>query len=236
MARLIRQRVDVAPAGGEAACVTSKHGVFPAAAAKLKRRAGVSATSSRTPNTRLKLCDFKASSSASSVSLARPVSTIIKRLGSRPSRMRPAAVGRPSSAASTFGQHHKAQGFCFCPSSAKACNRRTPRRRLKPSAALQSPSAVPDPSLTGFTSCKAEVSRPVRAKRRSASLDPNCHEGLRAGACAEGTNEGCRRSIFSIAWRRFPRVILRFSSGCWLSLSAVPVLPSDPRAAIETRV
>lgn len=179
MARLIRQRVAVAPAGGEAACVTRRHGVFPAAAAKLKRRAGVSATSSKTPSTSFKLCDFKASSSASSVSLARPVSTISKRLGSSPSRMRPAAVGRPSSAASTFGQHHKAQGFGERPSAAKACNRRTPRRKLKPSAALQSPSAVPDPSRTGFTSCKAEVSRPLRGKRRSASRDPSCQEGLR---------------------------------------------------------
>ena len=216
--------------------MTRRHGVFPAAAARLKRRAGVSATSSKTPNTRLKLFDFKASSSASSVSLARPVSTISKRLGSSPSRMRPAAVGRPSSAANTFGQHHRAQGFGERPSAAKACKRRTPRRRLKPSAALQSPSAVPDPSRTGFTSCNAEVSRPVRGKRRSASSEPNCHEGLRAGACGEGTNEGCRRSMFWIAWRRLPRMILRFSSECWLSPPAIPILPSDPRAAIEARV
>ena len=58
--------------------MTRRHGVFPAAAAKLKRRAGVSATSSKTPNTRLKLFDFKASSNASSVSLARAVSTSLK--------------------------------------------------------------------------------------------------------------------------------------------------------------
>lgn len=60
-----------------------------AAAARLKRRAGVNSTSLSTPRTSATLADFNPSSMAQSASLARAVSTKRQEAGSRPKEERP---------------------------------------------------------------------------------------------------------------------------------------------------
>lgn len=160
-----------------------RQGVRWAAAARLRRRAGVSATSGTAPTTSARLADFKPSSIAHSASLARCVSTSRQEDGSSPRAARPCPHANPSSRASAEGQHHK---MCTrapeaCPAS--PCKRRTASRNAKPNAAAQSPAAAAQARPSLFTSCKAAASRPP-VRRRSISGAPSVHEGAGAHAAS----------------------------------------------------
>ena len=76
-----------------------RHGVRCSAAAKLRRRAGVSSASPTTPMTRARLCERKPSSMAHRASPARAVSANSQDDGSRPRAAKPCPYGAPSSRA-----------------------------------------------------------------------------------------------------------------------------------------
>ncbi len=204
-AQPMRQRVAVAPAGWDEGCVIARQGVRPSPAARLKRRAGVRSISLKTPIASARLCDFKPSSSATSASSARAVSTIRRRAGSRPRRISPAAEGRPSSPASTRGQHHKIHGAPRSALSLETCSTRlTARRSAKPRLAIQAPAIAPETGMAAFTSCRLSVSRPP-GKRASAaessSGQPNCHLALGPDGQRD---KGAARSILRMVSRNDP--------------------------------
>ena len=147
--RADRQRVAVEPAAGVRGSVMSRHGVACPAAARLKRRAGVSATSLKTPMTSARLADLKPSSRTQSASVARAVSTNRQEEAAAPKKEKPCAQGYPISRASTDGQHQRMRprAFAVAPSASK---RRTASRRAKPSAAAQSPAATPAKARCGL--------------------------------------------------------------------------------------
>ncbi len=142
------------------------------AAARLKRRAGVNATSGTTPMTSARLCERKPSSMAQSASPARCVSTKRQAEDARPKPVRPWPYGRPSSRASTDGQHQSICAGGPPEHGASASRRRSVSRSAKPSAAIQSAAAVPHPSP--FTSCRAAAWRPP-ARSRSIWGAPSVH-------------------------------------------------------------
>ncbi len=190
-----------------------------AAAARLKRRAGLSPTHSKTPNARAMASDFKPSSSAARASASRAVSTINSREGSRPSAMRPCQEGWPSSRAKARGQHHKRSDRR--PPAALSSTRRAARRSAKPRLAIQSPAEAPAARETGFTSCTQSVSR-LRANRGEVSSSPSRQPSLEDEAAAARSG----RSIFSMDWRSLSMSAAR---GC--SPSPCPPPPSWGRPA-----
>lgn len=166
--RLTVKRVAVAATGAAAGCVMRRQGVSAAPAAKLKRRAGVSPTSSKTPHASPRLLERKPSSSACSASSARAVSTTSTSSGSMPSCLRPCAESRPYSAANARVVHHRSHGlpawkeppFSPCAARASIRLRRTASRKAKPSPAIQSPADAPEGCAEAFTSCTPAPSRP----------------------------------------------------------------------------
>ncbi len=181
--RLTRHRVAVAAAGPEAGCVMRRHGVAVSPAARLRRRAGVRPTSSMAPMTRARLCALRPSSIAFKASLARAVSTMMRRDGASPRRANPAADGEPNSAARQRGQHHRTQGRGPAPLAdpASASTRRTARRPANPIPAIQS--AADAPSLaegTPLISWRAFVSSPA-GRSASEAGQPSRQPGSRNG-------------------------------------------------------
>ena len=156
-------------------------GVACSAAARLKRRAGVSAASLTAPMTSARLADLKPSSMAQSASVARAVSTKRQEEAVAPKAEKPCAQGCPMSRASTDGQHHRMRGRVFTGVAPSASKRRTARRRAKPSAAAQPPAMAPAKPASGFTSCRVPALRPP-ARRWSISGAPSVH-ALALGHC-----------------------------------------------------
>lgn len=182
---MTRHRVAVAAAGSEAGCVTRRHGVAASPAARLRRRAGVKSTASRTPTTRAKLCALSPSSMAFKASLARAVSIMRRREGSSPRRANPAAEGEPNSAARGLGQHHRTHGLMPVPEAApmSASTLRTARRAANPIPAIQSAAEAPCMAEGApLISCTALGSSPA-AKSASEAGQPSSqrHRGMARG-------------------------------------------------------
>jgi hypothetical protein len=85
---------------------TSRHGVWQAAAASAKRRAGVRPTSSIWPTTAARACERSPSSIAHSTSLRRGAATTMIWPGLNPRRARAGAYSCPPSARSDGVTHH----------------------------------------------------------------------------------------------------------------------------------
>ena len=199
-AGLMRHRVAVAPAGGARASVTRSVGVRLSCPARLRRRAGVSATSPRMPAASARLPDFSPSSSAQSVSAARAVSTMMREEGARPSRASPGPCRRPVSRAIFSGQHQRMRFSRGSRPAGISARRRAARQSAKATEAAQSlaqwptvwlaPSAAP--RKPGFISCTAPASRPAGPSRVSISGAPSVHKAApRAapGARSEARSE-----------------------------------------------
>lgn len=188
----MRQRVAVEPAGDSRGSVTRRHGVACSAAARLRRRAGVSSTSLITPITSARLCERKPSSIAHKASLARAVSTNSQSEGAKPKAARPPPYGAPNSRANCDDQHHNTGAEADC-APARHSRRRAVSRNAKPRAAAQSPAVAPVPRGTVFTSCNEAGSRPP-PNRRSNSRTPKVQPPRVCGS-STACSSGAPRSI-----------------------------------------
>lgn len=211
--RPTRQRVAAAGAGARPGWVMMRQGVRCSCAMRLKRRDGVSSTQSKRPKASARLPDRKPSSSAPKASASDAVSTMRRRLGSRPRRFNPNAEGAPNSRLKCRGQHHISHGRAGAQDAwdaegngvSSADTRRAAKRSAKPMLVIQAAAEAPCPSCTAFTSCTPRVSRPEAGSSLSASGQPKCQPG---DAPALETSNACGPSILAMARRRVSRTSL----------------------------
>lgn len=204
-----------------------RHGVAASPAARLRRRAGVKSTASRTPATTAKLCALSPSSMAFKASLARAVSMMRRREGSSPRRANPAADGEPNSAARGLGQHHRTQGLVPAPEAdpnaapMSASTLRTARRAANPIPAIQSAADAPCTAEGApLISCTALGSSPAgRSASEAGQPSSHRHRGTERGkdersaadAAAHGPRSGACCSIPRMR-ERSPAIRASFAS------------------------
>lgn len=173
--------------------------------------------------------DFKPSSSATSASASRAVSTISRREGSRPNWRKPAWDGRPSSCASTRGQHHNIQ-LRLLFSDDTCAMRLSARRKAKPRLAIQVPAIAPGAEASPLISCRLSASRPegksVSASRHPSRQPPSAASGPAPKGDARSIPRTLSRKASSSCWRARARASPP-GSGTAKGKSAVPAGPAS---------
>lgn len=194
------QRLATAAAGALRAGCRTRQGVACAAAARLKRRAGVSPIASTHPITRASACDFKASSMAHSASALPAAETRMRRRGPRPAAAMPAPCTSPSSRrlAGVVQKKMARRGLSW----ASPARARTASRRAKEKAAARSRAADrPGTGGAGRISCTAQPSRPPPRWASSRCASPSVQAGRSDGRDAVAKAPARWRSISAILER-----------------------------------
>ncbi len=177
-----------------------RQGVACAAAARLKRRAGVSPIASTQPITRASACDFKPSSTAHSASALPAAETRMRRRGPRPAAAMPAPCTSPSSRrlSGVVQQRMARRGLSW----ASPTVARTARRRAKAKAAARSRAAErPGAGTGGRISCTAQTSSPPPRWASSRRASPSVQAGRSDGRDAGPKAPARWRSISAILMR-----------------------------------
>jgi hypothetical protein len=208
-----RHRVATAATAPACALATSRQGVWDAAAARTKRRAGVRPTPSICPTTAARAFDRSPSSIAHSTSVARGGVTKMNRPGSSPMRSKAGAWRRPPSPRSAGVAHHSTRAAVR---DRGEPHRRAAKRRDSRASANKRALAATDAKLCpGAVGLRAiswvpPSSRPAAPNNASISVAPKFQAGRRFSS-----PEGVTRPDIAIQEKRaFSAAMVASRSRC----------------------